>query len=305
MSSMQKSTTDVLQARAEALTTCNTVEGAVRRTPPAVAAQSPLHELLIEEVAAVLPPAVAQRLREAPAVEPVNDWIAAGAMYSWIRDDPGLAKRLLDEIGNRPKDAALSLARTIAGTLDPPPPDPNAPLLDRFGLLIETALAAALLMLRGLFLAFLWNLISGPSVSIDLATIARQAFVPDVLESTTVHVGIQVLITASATSWFLLECLFVPHMLEYARALPLRNLSRRAHAYWRPDALHFLWACHAVAAQCLLSAECIQSVYVERDALRNPAVRTWMLLWLLVSLCNISAVLRCSVIARCLRDRRR
>ncbi len=148
MNSAPNSMIKPLVERANALTEGNTMEVRSVTQPPTVAAQSPLHELLICEIAATIPPALAQRLRQAKSVSPVHDWIAAGAMYNWVKADSALGQKFIEELGDRPKDAALALARTIARTLDPPPPAAEAPLLDKVGLLGEVTVAAAILCVR-------------------------------------------------------------------------------------------------------------------------------------------------------------
>src|SRR5262245_47592948 len=131
--STSKNFAEPLRQRAEDLTTRNSSEGIRSTLPPVVTAQSPLHELLIDEIAASIPQELALKLRASRTVAQAHDWIAAGAMYTWIKTNRSLAELFLHELGDRPHEASLALARTVARTLDPPPPAPRAPTLDRLG----------------------------------------------------------------------------------------------------------------------------------------------------------------------------
>ena len=52
--------------------------------------------------------------------------LPAAAMYRWIVADQRFAGKFLADLGDRPKEAYLALAKTVALTLDPPAPDPTA-----------------------------------------------------------------------------------------------------------------------------------------------------------------------------------
>jgi hypothetical protein len=251
---------DSLWQQAEELTKRNSREGAPRGTPPIITAQSPLHELLYEEIAASIPPEVALKLRAVRSVVHAHDWIAAGAMYTWIKSNDLLAKQFLGALGDRPREAALALAKTVARTLEPPPPDARAPNLDRLGLAIQGFFAILILGVRGLFFAYLFSLVTGRDWSIELLRhVTTFSLVPNLMwldVSGATHVDFLVLACGSGVLF--LECLFVPRWLEYCRRFPLRRLPIRVYADWRVDSLLVFWSAHGTGLQVILVAQAIR-----------------------------------------------
>ena len=215
---------DSLLKRADELTAQHLRDGAKSSPPPVVAAQSPLHELLIDEVTASLPPPVAERLRASTSVARAHDWIAAGAMYRWIMADKSLAQRFLADLGDRPSQAGLVLARTVALTLEPPPPDRTAVVLDRWGLVLQFLAVVAVLAIRGLLFALLLPFATGAR-SLDLKAILSAIALPGLAWLADPPVRLATAFSLACSSgWLLLECAFVPRLLERCRRLPLRRL---------------------------------------------------------------------------------
>src|SRR3954454_11122418 len=142
---MASTSANSLLDRAEGLTARHN-RGDAAQPPPAVASQSPLHEVLIDEVAASLPSPLAARLKAIPTVGQAQDWIAAGAVYSLVANDPYLARRFLDELDSNPRQAGLALAKTYASRMEPPPRDARWHSLDRWGLLLQLVVAGLILM---------------------------------------------------------------------------------------------------------------------------------------------------------------
>lgn len=88
-------------------------------SPPAIAVISPIHELLIADVAAGIPYDLRLPLRTAMTIDALNDWIAAAAMFRWVANDAHLKQVFLDALGNDPKQAPLAVARVLAARLQP------------------------------------------------------------------------------------------------------------------------------------------------------------------------------------------
>jgi hypothetical protein len=94
-------------------------------TPPAISATSPIHELLVLDVAAGAPWELREPLRGARTVEELNDWIAATAMYRSVENDAAMKRLFLDHLEGGPKQATIALARTMAAGMlrtTPKPP---------------------------------------------------------------------------------------------------------------------------------------------------------------------------------------
>jgi hypothetical protein len=149
---MDGNSTNSLWKRAEDMTVLHNQGDTPPAAPPAVAAQSPLHELLLEEVAAALPPEVAVRMRACPSVGLIQDWLAAGAVYSWLANDPYLSRRFLSEVGDQPKLPALALVAAVASRMEPPPQEAAWHRRDYLGLVLQLAATCAFLLCRSLLL---------------------------------------------------------------------------------------------------------------------------------------------------------
>src|SRR5438132_838940 len=110
---MASTSPNSLSDRAEEITARNLRSGTTSARPPNVIAQSPMLEVLIDEIAAPLPPPLAARVKSAPTAARARGWLIAGAVYSSVEGDPYLARRFLDELGDDPEQAGLTLARTL------------------------------------------------------------------------------------------------------------------------------------------------------------------------------------------------
>jgi hypothetical protein len=289
MKSAPKSAQNAMLSRAEELTARHSSEENAPVQPPVVAAQSPLHELLIDEIAASIPPDVTRKLRAANTVASVHDWIAAASMFTWIESDKRLSQQFLDEIGDRPSSACLALARTIARTLDPPPPDPQAPVLDRWGLLLEMVAAAIILAMRAGLLLLLFSLAVGVWPSLGAAGIVHQIILPDLLSAAVAPSALAFAVMC-ATTWLLAEVVIVPRLLESVRALPLRSLSVRVYTNWRTDALYVFWVSHAVILQVAMILRCVQAALAGRNTLGdNPAGAAGIVMCMLFAVSTVVA----------------
>lgn len=258
--STSKSFAESLRQRADDLTAKHSREGAISTPPPLVAAQSPVHELLIEEIAASIPQELALKLRASRTVAQAHDWIAAGAMYTWIKTNPPLARQFLDELEDRPEQAALALAKTVARTLDPPPPDPRAPAWDRLGIAIQGFVAILMLGVRGLVFVSLLSLATGRTWSLEPpGRLVTGMVLPDLvwLEASAAPLAATVAF-ACGSGWLFLDCICIPRWLRICRGLPLRRLPLRVRPDWRIDSVPVFWFAHAVVLQLIFAAKTMQ-----------------------------------------------
>lgn len=268
--STSKDFVESLCQRADDLTAKHSREGARCSPPPLVAAQSPIHELLIEEIAASVPQELALKLRALRTVARAHDWIAAGAMYTWIKTNPPLARQFLHELGDRPEQAALALAKTVARTLDPPPPDPRAPARDRLGIAIQGFVATLMLGVRGLVFVSLLSLATGRTWSLESpGRLVTGIIWPDLVWLKAPAAPLAATSAfACGSGWLLLECICMPRWLRYCRGLPLRRLPLRVYSDWRIDSIPVFWCAHAVVLQFIFAARTL-----------HWAVRSQQLLW--------------------------
>ena len=232
------------------LTARNSQEGAPAAPVPLIAAQSPLHELLIQEIAAILPSPVAQKLREARSIDAVHDWIAAGTLWRWIQNDRLAADQFLEDLANNPRTAGLALATSVARSLPPVPPYRRAPVLDRVGVCCECIAAGVLLALRGAAMTLLVALGSGSDWSSQfLSRTAIGSAWPVMLwhQSPTLNrwAGLAI---GGAMLLILVELLFVPILLEAIRHLPSRFHRTTPLPAWRVDPLLLSWVIQAGVA---------------------------------------------------------
>lgn len=114
MTTSRDSTTllTALVARSHVLTAAN-CRGTQPRpgTPPRIAADSPLMELFAVELAPLVPAELRQGLFRANSVKEAADWIAAAAMYEWVKSDADVARQFVQEVGqNGPRSACLAVA---------------------------------------------------------------------------------------------------------------------------------------------------------------------------------------------------
>ena len=85
--------------------------------PPAIAQLSPIHEMLVLDVAEGSPWELREAIRSAATIGELNDWIAAGAMFRWVEMEPFLKRVYLDALGGDPRQAPLAVARVMAAQI--------------------------------------------------------------------------------------------------------------------------------------------------------------------------------------------
>lgn len=268
---------------AERKTRENSEIGVVGDQPPTVVPQSPLLELMIDEVTSLVPPALAAKLQESRSPAAVSDWIGAGAMYSWLSANAFLAKTFLREVGNNPKHACLSLARTVGAILDPPAPDLEVVDLDRQGLFLQILLSSVLLLLRGLVLSMLSAAATG--VFFDehalLRTIAIESAATNLVWLDGHREGLQLcVILACAIIWLCGEAVLVPMVLQRCRDAFIRKVPARQWQHWRKDSLAVAWTVHVLlVAAAILVQEGRVAVHASQKLVSSPVtvIGSWLL----------------------------
>jgi len=242
-------TGDPIADQADRLAARNGGPDALR--PPAVAPQSPVHELLIRDIATSLPPELAAFLEATPAVADVQRWLAAGEIYHWVSEDQFLARTFLREVGSDPRRAGLALARAFAARMEPPPRDAQWHRCDRLGLALQLALAVVLLVARSLLFDALARGMTFP----DLWEFGLAEFLWGIvglgLLSGEAPAGLLGAVSLSgAVAWLALEGSLAPRAMEKLRRLPAQLKGLPPPLAWRADALYALWV--AVSAVLLL-----------------------------------------------------
>jgi hypothetical protein len=236
---MASTSPDPLEKRIENLTSRNSQAGGAGLSPPVAAGQSPLHEVLIEEVAAALPEPVARQLRSAPTLARVQDWLAAGSIHGLASGDAYLTRRFLAELGDDPRRAALALARALAGRMQPLP-DPDRQRADRLGLVFQLLVACMLLVVR----AFLFTVgaaglraLSQP----EPAALLHGLVGLDLLLRPVPDRFLGAALVAAASTWLALEALAGARVIEAVRQGPARLRKLPPLLTWRADAFHAMW----------------------------------------------------------------
>jgi hypothetical protein len=224
--------------------------------PPAVAAHSPLHEVLIDEVAAPLPAPLAARLRAMPTVGQVQDWIAAGAVYSLVADDPYLARRFLEELDSNPRLANLALAKAYASRMEPPPRDARWYRMDRWGLFLQVVVATLILLARGLLFGLLGRCVARAPVPLDRVVWLRSLLGLDLIAESPAVGPLTLAALAGAALWLGWEAIIGARIMEDARQLPARWRSLPPPLSWRADGFYLVWYGQAVGLLALVVARC-------------------------------------------------
>lgn len=217
-----------------------------RAAMPATAAVtvSPLHEVLIAEVTAGLPPPVAERLRGASDIGSLLDWLGAGAVYAWIADDPFLREQFLHELKQGPSRAGLALARALAARMEPPPRDVAWHERDRAGLVLQMIVAVLLLSGR----AFLFAWLAAPARDglcdvTSLDELLRGLVGADLFRGAEGHFYP----FAIFLLWLVGEAALGPRLLEEARCLPARLHQKPPPLPWRAEVFSVFWTFQALA----------------------------------------------------------
>jgi hypothetical protein len=235
-----------LHERAERITDRNMT---TPTEPPAVAALSPFHEVLIEEVAASLPPELASQLRAARTVPQLNDWLAAGAVYKFI-SDPGVSRDFLGQVGRDPRQAVSALIAALSARTEPPPRSWEWNRRDRLGAALLVAAVGVVLMVRSLLGAILGSFLpNAPGFHVLSSPAGLLAACP--------AAGIPGAIAlVFALLWFGVEAVVLPFAMEQLRRLPAVRRQGAPPLAWRADAFYWVWFAQAALWMLVATIQC-------------------------------------------------
>jgi hypothetical protein len=221
------------------VTSANTTGEPVQ--PPHIAAVSPFHEILVQEIAASLPQEMGRRMFATTSMDEVMNWIAAGAMLRWV-EDAHSRKVYLEELGSDPRRASLSLARSVASRMEPPRREPEWNRLDLCGLVLQLAIAASICLCRGLLFTMLGLWLSGQPVPRDwLLFVPAGLFdLPVLLNPASPGVALASVLLVVA-GWHAFEVRWGLRWMEAARQLPLRMKDLPLSRSWRLDTFQVAW----------------------------------------------------------------
>jgi hypothetical protein len=216
-----------------------TADRAPALAPPLIAAESPLLELLINDLRATVPRELQTQLCRASSLSAALDWLAASALYRWVEAKPITARAYLNQLGHDPRRAGLALATGIAAQMEPPPQTPHWRRLDRVGLVLQLTIATLILAGRG---TLFWL----------LAVLCGSGIDPRVTSFVSIMMGQQLLATTSSVSgamlagctaiiWLALEAVLGPIVMERSRQLPARGDGLAPPVSWRQDTFYVVW----------------------------------------------------------------
>lgn len=223
--------------------------------PPAqMAADDPLQEVLVHDMAARLPAAIGEQMLASRTYHELSGWLAAGAIYDLLEAEP-LWRRLflaeLERSGGRPGQVALALARAYNRQHVPPTRSPQWRRRDRAGLVLQLGVAVALAAIRT---ALLWA-VGGQVLALPPGGewLGYLLGIPLILGQWTVTPYCAWLLMGG-TAWLALEAALGPRLMEAARRFPATLKAEPPPVSWRADAFHWFWSLQALFLAVLLWA---------------------------------------------------
>jgi hypothetical protein len=215
--------------------------------PPAVAAVNPFLEVLVAEVKATLPPEFATRVQHTQDVSALMEWVAAAAMYRWIRRDHADAAPFLESLSGGPRRACEGFACALAVRAAPPERSPRWRALDRFGLQLQLGVAAGALLARA---GVVLLLARAAGVHLALPLVAN--WLAATIDVPLISLGMasepaQVRALAALAIWHACEVLFVPRLMERARQSSCRRHRQVLPLAWRASTFYAAWGLQSAA----------------------------------------------------------
>jgi len=171
-----------------------------------------------------------------------------------------LSRRFLEQVGRDPSGACLALAKTVARTLEPPPPSADALRLDRIGLFLQAACFWLLWSLRGVVLSAAAWLVGSAPTAWDFAAAIREAAFPRLLLSPIESPSNALFAWASAALWLTLESGPGAEAVRTCRSLPFRYRADRSYVSWHLDGPALLVRAHGLALQIAIAVCCLGAI---------------------------------------------
>jgi len=213
-------------------------------SPPRVAIDDPLAEILLEEVTAHarLPNAMRDNMMQS-AQPNISGWLAAGAIYQYI-DDAAQQRRFQELIVSSPGDpgcVAAAFGRSHAEKVEPPVRTSQWYAQDRMGVLWATGVLLSTLLVRGAVLlgAAAFSLpirVGWRDFSLSGLTLLVNPLAPTLVAG---------LCLVALAGWFAIEAALVPQIVEAARRMPAKRVRLATPLSWRTDTLTAIWAVQA------------------------------------------------------------
>ncbi len=218
-----------------------------------ILAISPFQEVLLNDVARMLPPELAEPLARAETPAQVNDCIAAGVMYRWLEDDAYLRRLFVGHLTEGPRQAALILVRTVAARLDPPERGAEWRTADVRGLWLQLGVVLAFLAIRVLLASVALAYAAGTALPSPVAVFGAVIDLPVLTLGGIQETWAAAFLTAIAC-WHAVEARCAPRLFEWARRLPARLRTLPLPLPWRVEAFRIVWCLQAAMLWAAVSA---------------------------------------------------
>lgn len=244
-----------LYERAHSLTLAD-MNGARPPSVPPVAAQDPLHEILIAEFAARLPPEIAGQMEASQSYEDVSGWLAVGALHSLVEDQPATAARFRADLPRHvtPASAALALVKAYARRFEPPLGDDRWWRADYCGTVLQLATAVAIVGVRSVVV----TLIAGfGEVSPDGSSILASISGLTVAWAMPISNAMGLVLLAPTALWLSIEALFGPPTLERVRRVPATRQGFQPPGSARTDTFYAAWHAYTIFLLVILAGRSI------------------------------------------------
>jgi peroxiredoxin len=216
--------------------------------PPAIARTDPFLEVVVEEVKAALPEDLREATRKIQSMPELMEWAAAAAAYRSIRHDREQAALFLSELRYRgPVDACRAVTCAVAAEAGPAKRSGRWLAFDALGLLMQLAVAAAVLAARA-------------ALVLDAAACFQAGLtLPPVANWLAAAMGLPVILIGAPANvqearvlgllavWFACEVLLFPRLMERARQSPCLWHWEPPPLIWRADAFYLVWGVQSAA----------------------------------------------------------
>lgn len=208
---------------------------AAAEPPPQIAAHSPLHELLIEEVSASLPTEIVQRMKTSSQVSQLHDWFAVAGLHRWVSSQPDVARDFLAQLAGQPREAGLALASALARRIEVPPPQPLAREFDLWGAAWQSVGVIVFSLLRvWVVVLIIARLTQQPSTWTGVAEGCLLLVRGEWLTHSLLEAIAGCVVVAG---WLCVEGALAPRVIDFIRELPYEGTNVPYHRGWNMEGL--------------------------------------------------------------------